>query len=47
MCGICDKRVSKAKAIVYRERYSGFKGYAHAECWDAIATDTRVIQEGK
>ena len=47
MCGICEKRVSKAGAITYRERSSGLKGYAHAECWGAIATDTRVIREGE
>jgi len=47
MCGICDKKVSKAKAIVYRVRVSGLKGYAHPDCWDAIATDTRVIKEGE
>jgi hypothetical protein len=45
MCGICDKRVSKARAIVYRVRVSGLKGYAHADCWEAIASDTRVIRE--
>jgi hypothetical protein len=45
MCGICDKRVSKASSIVYRVRVSGLKGYAHADCWEAIASDTRVIRE--
>lgn len=47
MCGICDKKVSKATAITYRVRVSGLKGYAHAECWDSIATDTRVIRESE
>jgi hypothetical protein len=47
VCGICDKRVSKAIAIIYRVRCSGLKGYAHVKCWDAIATDTRVIRESK
>lgn len=46
MCGICDKKVNKANSIVYRERHSGLRGYAHPECWDSIATDTRVIREG-
>lgn len=45
VCGICDKKINKAKAIVYRVRVSGLKGYAHATCWDTIATDTRVIRE--
>ena len=45
MCGICDKKVSKISAVVYRVRVSGLKGYAHATCWDSIATDTRVIRE--
>jgi hypothetical protein len=45
MCGICDKRVNLISAVVYRVRVSGLKGYAHIECWDAIATDTRVIRE--
>jgi hypothetical protein len=41
----CDKKISKARAIVYRVRVSGLKGYAHATCWEAIASDTRVIRE--
>lgn len=46
MCGVCDKKVSKAGAIAYRVRVSGLVGYAHPECWDSIATDTRVVREG-
>ena len=46
MCGICEKKVKMIEAVVYRVRVSGLKGYAHVECWDAIATDTRVIREG-
>ena len=47
MCGICDKKVNKNKAIVYRIRVSGLKGYAHSDCWDSIATDTRVMKESE
>lgn len=47
MCGVCDKKVSKAKAIAYRVRVSGLKGYAHPDCWEAVAMDTRAIKEGE
>lgn len=45
MCGVCEKKISKAKAIVYRVRVSGLKGYAHPACWEIVETDTRVIRE--
>lgn len=46
MCGVCEKKISKSKAIVYRVRVSGLKGYAHPQCWEIVAADTRVIKEG-
>ena len=47
MCGVCDKKVSKARAITYRVRVSGLVGYAHPECFEAVENDSRVVREGK
>jgi hypothetical protein len=46
MCEVCDKKVSKAAAIVYRIRISGRAILVHPDCEMGISSDTRAVREG-